>query len=91
MQAHNRGVRVRLRNVGKVRGNLAYTLDAYPRVPHNGYMNTQTFAKGEPVRFMGERYRVVRMVHGGRDVVLQNVFGTRLTVTPVTVERGWWG
>lgn len=45
--------------------------------------------KGDPVLFQGERYRVVRVINGGRDIVIQNIEGDRLIVSPLTVSKGW--
>lgn len=46
-------------------------------------------SKGTPVLFQGERFRVVRSTNRGRDIVIQNVEGYRMTVSPVTVKVGW--
>lgn len=45
--------------------------------------------KNDPVTFQGERYRVVRIINGGRDIVIQDIEGNRLTVSPLTVSKGW--
>lgn len=42
---------------------------------------------GTPVLFQGERFRVLRVMR--RDIVIQNVEGYRMTVSPLTVEIGW--
>lgn len=46
-------------------------------------------AKGDPVRYLGERFRVLRSVNNKRDVVIQNVEGYRMTVGVNSVEVGW--
>lgn len=43
--------------------------------------------KNTPVRFQGEKYRVVRAT--SLDVVIQDVEGNRLIVSPLTVQIGW--
>lgn len=47
-------------------------------------MNTLT--KGQVVYFQGEKFRVLRTINRGRDIVIQNVEGYRMTVSPLTVE-----
>ena len=49
----------------------------------------ETFTKGEPVRFQGEKYRVRRTINNGYDIVIEDIEGNTLTVSPLTVERGW--
>lgn len=45
--------------------------------------------KNTPVLFQGERFRVLRVINRGRDIVIQNVEGYRMTVSPLTVQIGW--
>jgi hypothetical protein len=51
------------------------------------YLRERVVKKNDPVRFQGERYRVVRVK--GVDVVIRNVEGRQLTVHHLTVEAGW--
>jgi hypothetical protein len=44
-------------------------------------------SKGAPVLFQGEKYRVVQVTK--RDVVIQDIEGNRLIVSPLTVKVGW--
>lgn len=44
---------------------------------------------GTPVLFQGERFRVIRLVNGKRDAVIQNVEGYRMTVGILCLEEGW--
>lgn len=44
---------------------------------------------GAPVRFQGERFRITKVINGGRDIVIINVEGYKMTVSPLTVEIGW--
>lgn len=45
--------------------------------------------KNTPVLFQDERFRVLRTINRGRDIVIQNVEGYRMTVSPLSVEVGW--
>lgn len=47
------------------------------------------FKQGTQVRFQGERFRVVRTTNRGRDIVIMNVEGYKMTVSPLSVEVGW--
>lgn len=42
--------------------------------------------KGQVVYFQNEKFRVLRVINGGRDIVIQNVEGYRMTVSPLSVE-----
>lgn len=46
------------------------------------------FPIGTPVLWMGERFRV-RKVIDQRDVVIQNVEGYKATVHYLTISKGW--
>jgi hypothetical protein len=41
--------------------------------------------QGTVVYFQGEKFRVLRTANRGRDIVIQNVEGYRMTVSPLTV------
>ena len=45
--------------------------------------------KGDPVRFQGEKYRVVKVINNGRDIVIKDIDGDTLTVSPISVVKGW--
>lgn len=45
--------------------------------------------KNSPVRFLGEKFRVLRIVNNRRDAVIQNVEGYRMTVGVLSLQEGW--
>ncbi len=45
--------------------------------------------KNDPVTFQGEQYRVVKVTNGGMDIVIRNRDLTTLTVSPLSVRKGW--